>query len=55
MLSFGGLMNEIINAGSTTLSEQNPALVKVLGGFVFPTGFVLCVHFFLARWPTAYV
>jgi len=43
MLSFGGLMNEIINAGSTTLSETNPALVKVLGGFVFPTGFVLIV------------
>ncbi|KAJ6606147.1 Formate/nitrite transporter [Mycena vulgaris] len=43
MLSFGGLMNEIINAGSTTLNQENPALVKVLGGFVFPTGFVLIV------------
>ncbi|KAJ7700797.1 putative formate/nitrite transporter [Mycena rosella] len=43
MLSFGGLMNEIINAGSTNLSQGNPALVKVLGGFVFPTGFVLIV------------
>ncbi|KAJ7491030.1 Formate/nitrite transporter [Mycena latifolia] len=43
MLSFGGLMNEIINAGSTSLNQSNPALVKVLGGFVFPTGFVLIV------------
>jgi len=43
MLSFGGLMNEIVNAGSTTLNQQNPALVKLLGGFVFPTGFVLIV------------
>ncbi|KAJ7584703.1 putative formate/nitrite transporter [Mycena floridula] len=43
MLSFGGLMNEIINAGSTDLNQTNPALVKVLGGFVFPTGFVLIV------------
>jgi len=43
MLSFGGLMNEIINAGSTSLNQENPALVKVLGGFVFPTGFVLIV------------
>ncbi|KAJ7588270.1 Formate/nitrite transporter [Mycena floridula] len=43
MLSFGGLMNEIINAGSTDLIQTNPALVKVLGGFVFPTGFVLIV------------
>jgi formate/nitrite transporter FocA (FNT family) len=41
MLSFGGLMNEIINAGSTDLNQGNPALVKILGGFVFPTGFVL--------------
>ncbi|KAJ7119001.1 putative formate/nitrite transporter [Mycena epipterygia] len=43
MLSFGGLMNEIIQAGSTTLNQQNPALVKILGGFVFPSGFVLIV------------
>ncbi|KAJ7891347.1 putative formate/nitrite transporter [Mycena olivaceomarginata] len=43
MLSFGGLMNEIINAGSTDLNQGNPALVKILGGFVFPTGFVLIV------------
>ncbi|KAK7469968.1 hypothetical protein VKT23_001404 [Stygiomarasmius scandens] len=43
MLSFGGIMNEIINSGSTDLNQGNPALVKVLGGFVFPTGFVLIV------------
>ncbi|KAJ7765754.1 Formate/nitrite transporter [Mycena metata] len=43
MLSFGGLMNELVQAGSTTLALENPALVKILGGFVFPTGFVLIV------------
>ncbi|KAJ7063702.1 Formate/nitrite transporter [Mycena amicta] len=41
MLSFGGLMNVIIQSGSTTLNTENPALVKILGAFVFPTGFVL--------------
>ncbi|THU97265.1 putative formate/nitrite transporter [Dendrothele bispora CBS 962.96] len=43
MLSFGGIMNVSINAGSTDLNQGNPALVKILGGFVFPTGFVLIV------------
>ncbi|KAJ7611750.1 Formate/nitrite transporter [Roridomyces roridus] len=43
MLSFGALMNDIVNAGSTSLNANNPALVKMLGGFVFPTGFVLIV------------
>ncbi|KAJ7221487.1 Formate/nitrite transporter [Mycena pura] len=43
MLSFGGLMNEIVQSGSTTLNQNNPALVKILGGFVFSTGFVLIV------------
>ncbi|KAJ7932704.1 Formate/nitrite transporter [Mycena leptocephala] len=43
MLSFGGLMNEIVNAGFTDLNQGNPALAKILGGFVFPTGFILIV------------
>ncbi|KAJ6500756.1 Formate/nitrite transporter [Mycena sanguinolenta] len=43
MLSFGGLMNVLVNAGSTGLNASNPALVKILGGFVFPSGFVLIV------------
>ncbi|KAF7359105.1 putative formate/nitrite transporter [Mycena sanguinolenta] len=43
MLSFGGLMNVLVNAGSTDLNTSNPALVKMLGGFVFPSGFVLIV------------
>ncbi|KAF7358700.1 putative formate/nitrite transporter [Mycena sanguinolenta] len=43
MLSFGGLMNVLVNAGSTDLNASNPALVKILGGFVFPSGFVLIV------------
>ncbi|KAF9269486.1 putative formate/nitrite transporter [Marasmius fiardii PR-910] len=41
MLSFGGLMNEIVNGGTPGLTQSNPALVRMLGGFVFPTGFVL--------------
>jgi formate/nitrite transporter FocA (FNT family) len=46
MLSFGGLMNEIVNAGFTDLNQGNPALAKILGGFVFPTGFILCALLF---------
>ncbi|KAG7095584.1 hypothetical protein E1B28_006315 [Marasmius oreades] len=41
MLSFGGLMNEIVSGGMPGLNQSNPALVRMLGGFVFPTGFVL--------------
>ncbi|KAF9051227.1 Formate/nitrite transporter [Hymenopellis radicata] len=36
MLSFGGLLSEIVTGGSTGLTQSNPGLVKVLGGFVFP-------------------
>ncbi|KAJ3847526.1 Formate/nitrite transporter [Lentinula lateritia] len=43
MLSFGALMNEIVSGGTPALSEAsaNPAIPKILGGFVFPSGFVL--------------
>ncbi|KAL0575405.1 hypothetical protein V5O48_006576 [Marasmius crinis-equi] len=41
MLSFGGLMNEIVSGGMPDLAQSNPALVRILAGFVFPTGFVL--------------
>ncbi|KAF5387401.1 hypothetical protein D9757_005786 [Collybiopsis confluens] len=43
MLSFGALMNEIVSSGTPSLSAAtaNPAIPKILGGFVFPSGFVL--------------
>ncbi|KAF5393299.1 hypothetical protein D9757_000660 [Collybiopsis confluens] len=43
MLSFGGLLSEIVSGGATTLTSSNPGLVKVLGGFVFPVGLVMIV------------
>jgi len=43
MLSFGGLLSEVISGGSPALTASNPGLVKVLGGFVFPTGLVMIV------------
>jgi hypothetical protein len=43
MLSFGGLLSEIISGGSPTLNRSDPGLVKILGGFVFPVGLVMCV------------
>lgn len=42
-LSFGGLLDEVISGGSPALNASNPGLVKVLGGFVFPVGLVMCV------------
>lgn len=41
MLSFGGLLSEVIQAGSAGINASNPGLVKVLGGFVFPVGLVM--------------
>ena len=38
MLSFGGLLSEIVGGGSPGLTESNPGLVKALSGFVFPVG-----------------
>ncbi|KDQ53619.1 hypothetical protein JAAARDRAFT_136825 [Jaapia argillacea MUCL 33604] len=43
MLSFGGLLSEIISGGATGLTASNPGIVKVLGGFVFPVGLVMIV------------
>ncbi|KAI0318440.1 putative formate/nitrite transporter [Amylostereum chailletii] len=43
MLSFGGLLNEFLQAGSAGIATTNPGLVKVLGGFVFPVGLVMIV------------
>ena len=39
-LSFGGLLSEVIQGGSPTINTDNPGLLKVLGGFVFPVGLV---------------
>ncbi|KIP06437.1 hypothetical protein PHLGIDRAFT_461043 [Phlebiopsis gigantea 11061_1 CR5-6] len=43
LLSFGGLLSEIIQGGSPALNTANPGLVKVMGGFVFPVGLVMIV------------
>jgi hypothetical protein len=41
MLSFGGLLSEIVSGGSPDLTKSNPGIVKILGGFVFPVGLVM--------------
>jgi formate/nitrite transporter len=41
MLSFGGILAEIVSGGSPGLTASNPGLVKILGGFVFPVGLVM--------------
>jgi len=43
MLSFGGLLSEIIQGGGAGLTASNPGISKVLGGFVFPVGLVMIV------------
>ncbi|KAG5731968.1 putative formate transporter [Termitomyces sp. T112] len=43
MLSFGGLLSEVLSAGASGLTQSNPGIVKVLGGFVFPVGLVMIV------------
>ncbi|EIM79884.1 Formate/nitrite transporter [Stereum hirsutum FP-91666 SS1] len=43
MLSFGGLLSEVIQGGAAGLTASNPGIVKVLGGFVFPVGLVMIV------------
>ncbi|GBE81611.1 Formate/nitrite transporter [Sparassis crispa] len=43
MLSYGGLLSEIISGGSPALTASNPGLVKVLGGAVFPVGLIMIV------------
>lgn len=44
MLSFGGLLSEVLSAGAVGLTQSNPGIVKVLGGFVFPVGLVMLVR-----------
>lgn len=43
MLSYGGLLSLVLSGGSPSLTESNPGLVKILGGFVFPVGLVMIV------------
>ncbi|PBK91567.1 putative formate/nitrite transporter [Armillaria gallica] len=43
MLSFGGLLSEVISGGATGLTASDPGIVKILGGFVFPVGLVMIV------------
>ncbi len=39
MLSFGGLLSEVISGGATGLTESDPGIVKILGGFVLSCRF----------------
>ena len=41
MLSFGGLLSEVLQGGATGLTASDPGIVKVLGGLVFPVGLVM--------------
>jgi len=43
MLSFGGVLSEIVSGGSAGINASNPGLVKFLGGAVFPVGLVMIV------------
>ncbi|KAI9453162.1 Formate/nitrite transporter [Lactarius psammicola] len=43
MLSFGGLLSEVLQGGAGGLNASNPGIVKILGGFVFPVGLVMIV------------
>jgi formate/nitrite transporter len=43
MLSFGGLLSEVLQGGAGGLTVSNPGIVKVLGGFLFPVGLVMIV------------
>jgi formate/nitrite transporter len=40
-ISFGGLVDMIVLAGSPGLRASNPSLATLIGGFTFPLGFVL--------------
>ena len=50
MLSFGGLLSEVIQGGAPGLNTSNPGIVKVLGGFVFPVGLVMWVGALLSAY-----
>lgn len=41
MLSFGGLLSEIVGGGSAGINADNPGLVKFLAGAVFPVGLIM--------------
>jgi formate/nitrite transporter FocA (FNT family) len=41
MLSFGGLMSQIVSDGSPQMTQNNPGLVMILSGFVFPVGLIM--------------
>jgi len=43
LLSFGGLLAQVLGAGSPSLTASNPGLVRILSGFVFPVGLVMIV------------
>lgn len=50
MLSFGGLLSEVLQGGAAGLTASDPGIVKVLGGFVFPVGLVMFGGFLTPRY-----
>ena len=44
MLSFGGLLSEVIGGGSEGINASNPGLVKFFSGAVFPVGLIMYVE-----------
>lgn len=47
MLSFGGLLTQIMLGGAAGVGQANPGLLKILGGFLFPVGLVMSVSFII--------
>ncbi len=43
MLSFGGLLSEIVGGGSGGINASNPGIVKFFSGAVFPVGLIMYV------------
>ncbi|KAF8893951.1 Formate/nitrite transporter [Infundibulicybe gibba] len=43
LLSFGGIVSEILSGGAAGINQSNPGIVKILGGMVFPVGLIMIV------------
>ena len=49
MLSFGGLLSEVVGGGSGGINTSNPGLVKFFSGAVFPVGLIMYVEINIPR------
>ncbi|KAJ2979296.1 hypothetical protein NUW54_g11158 [Trametes sanguinea] len=54
MLSFGGLLSEVVGGGSGGINESNPGLVKFLSGAVFPVYPMACIKGAVPWWGLPY-